>query len=293
MRYELLIPVLFFGAMLVCHWTLRWDKVRNNELLWVIVEYVWLAGAVLALVSAASELRRLNLQRDGQTKRDELLGEWNKLRISARSALEIGGRLSLGCGGAEKTLESDCRSVMDWFKYAASSLELGVENERWRTFLHQNADVDPIEISKPHGASQIPQFPHWDFERLPKSTPRGDFEFAQELLVRMHKLDELRTEVHAIEAKTNLQWYDVLCRSVVPWFLTIALALKITKNSVQYRKVRNSTRERDERLRDESSITTEKPSEITGVRKEMEYEAERPSVNSPQKGSTGDPNGPN
>src|SRR5713101_7276304 len=200
MRYEILIPVAFFSALLVCHWALRWARIRNNELLWVIVEYFWLFCAVLALVSAASELRRLNLQRDGQAKRQVLMEEWNQLRVSARGALEVGGTIDPSCGGVRETSAADCRRAIEWFRYAANALDLGAESERWRTFLFQNADVDPIELSKPPGASGIPQFPAWDFEPLPKSIPQEDLEFAQELLVRMRKLDELRTEVHETEA---------------------------------------------------------------------------------------------
>jgi hypothetical protein len=179
--------------------------------------------------------------------------KWNQLRISARGALEVGGVLT-GCNG--EASKSDCRSVIDWFKYAASSLESGVDNERWRTFLYQNAAIDPIELSKLPGAPGIPQFPHWDFAPLPKSAPPEDVEFAQDLLVRMHTLDDLRTEVLAIEAQANVKWYDLLVRSAVPWFLTIALALRITKNSVDYLKVTESKKGRCAQIEDERSTTT-------------------------------------
>src|SRR5947207_2652351 len=139
MRYEILIVFVFFGILFACHWALRWPRIRNDDSLWVIVEYVWLVGAVLGLVSGGSELRRMNVQRDGQAKRAELVGEWNQLRITARGALEVGGVVSEACPSMESVSPDACRKIKAWFEYVASALELGVENERWRTFLLQNA----------------------------------------------------------------------------------------------------------------------------------------------------------
>jgi hypothetical protein len=233
--YEILIPVAFFGALLICHWSLRWPCIRNDEKLWIMVEYVWLLGAVLGLVSAASEVRRMNTQREAQAQRAHLTSEWNQLRTSTRGSLDVGSSVMEGCPGMTKS-QPDCPKIRAWFGYAASALELGVENERWRTFLYQNAPVDPIETAKPDGASRVPQFPQWDFEPLPDTLTPMWLETAQVLLVGMRKLDELRAEVLEVEKSANLRWYDFLLRSTVPWFLTIALALRITKNSVQYLK---------------------------------------------------------
>jgi hypothetical protein len=57
----------------------------------------------------------------------------------------------------------------------------------------------------------------------------------------MRTLNTHLEEVHAKEAGAGFHWYDLLTRWAVPWYLTFALALKVTKNTADYLKLKSVT----------------------------------------------------
>jgi hypothetical protein len=225
---------VFHGILCVTH-----DRIK--PLYWVWVEYLWLLGAALGLLGAGLKLRRVTLQADAQASRGALTNEWNQTRITARRALDILSTPIPECIGRTTPPSEECHALLAWYQYAANALDLGVETQRWRNFLFQNADIDPIELAKPLGASRIPQMPSWDFSEFPKTSSKDAKAFAQDLLTTMRTLNTHLDEVRAMEEGARYHWYDLLTRWVVPLYLTLALALKVTKNGADYLKFRNDT----------------------------------------------------
>jgi len=85
------LGLLFALTLSASHFALRNPQIRDFEMLWVYVEYVWLVAALVSLVSAGRELQKLNRQLDAQNAKDVLSREWNSLRISTRSRLQVVG----------------------------------------------------------------------------------------------------------------------------------------------------------------------------------------------------------
>jgi hypothetical protein len=134
--------------------------------------------------------------------------------------------------------DADCRKTRGWFRHAADTLDLGVDTESWTDFFYQNAEVDPVELAKPPGSGGIPQFEPTNFERLPANLPPEYLDAAHDVLRGMHKLFDLRSTVRGAQGAGHPRWYDSLLRLITPWFLAIALPIRIAKNSAQYLTVR-------------------------------------------------------
>jgi hypothetical protein len=216
--------VTFVLALVLAHIGLsRWN-LANRVRLWTLVEYLWLATAVLGIAAIANEVKRTDAGIDVHAREEAVKSAYQDARLRA-----IGADMFSEGNQAAKLAMGDREA--SWYHYLVESLELGYDNDRWLHFLAQNAD---LEFGPPKGLeSRVPQFPPKGWLRLDptKQSPEA-MEHARWVLASVRRLATERESLRA--ARSTLTEMTVSktmrrFREAVSWLLVFALALRITK----------------------------------------------------------------
>jgi hypothetical protein len=205
-------------VVVICHALLLSRRVRETEKFWLIVEYAWLSAAAAGIALGYAEIRRNEIGE--ATRQQEVVVE--TARRYAWMQANFAHMIYSGLGESET---DDSR----WFGYISDALELGSANMRWQHFLAQNDDLRHHEpVPKGFGRAVIPQEPTVAYKRIDRSAGDlvyqnavGVIEQLETLQREADKLDELRSQ--------ELTPQVARLRSVMPWILTLALSLRITK----------------------------------------------------------------
>lgn len=209
------------------------ERIKKSGTLWHAVDYLWLGTAAVALAFGVLEVQRLRLNGEITARRADARGELNKIRMNASSvALFEQGQPDKDGG----------HKGGEWFKRVSSELELGYDSFRWRIFLSQNYD-DLVRGQPDPGITPSSYIlnPLWqDYKIDPVNTSPVLLEDARIVVKNLDNLSRAGSEINKLE--DELKSKDTPLRLYWPWFLCLALALRMTKVTADLLRYRESVK---------------------------------------------------
>jgi hypothetical protein len=222
----------FFGLTLIAHVTLlSFKKIRSSEYFWVAVDYVWLGTAVVGLIFATGEVKRLGINDEIKLMRSDALSKFNSERSHASHIAQIlQGELDKDGG----------QSGITWFRNLAEDLDLGLDSGKWERYVSQNNDT-LIEHPPGTNPSKYVLNPLWENYKLnpnalsPSILKEGKVAVLQLKIIWDMKID-LDRKTKELEVSNIESWFKYLS----PLLLSFALAIRFTRTTADLLKKKES-----------------------------------------------------